>query len=115
MASDASSLPVLLANRARNASDSRLALDAGGGLVVAATLLVWRPAWWILPVCAALCFAAFGMWGIADRELLEPKGANASRDRLLSVLRTFAAAMGSLAALVLIFGVLGLLLGTIVS
>ena len=109
-------LPELLAARARNASDVRLALDVAGGLLAAAVLLVWRPPAWPVPLSAALCFAAFGAWGIAERELSEQRlAAGGGNARLLRVLRTTATAVGSLAAFVLFFGVLGLALGRIIS
>ena len=116
MPRETSPLPVLLAKRARHSSDSRLVVDAGGGLLVAAIVIAWRPAWWILPASAALCFAAFGMWGITDRELHESlPPLRTARHHLLAALRACAATVGALAALLLIFGVLGLLLGTIIS
>jgi hypothetical protein len=109
-------LPELLAARARNASDVRLALDVAGGLLAAAVLLVWRPPAWPVSLSAALCFAAFGAWGIAERELHDERLDAGGRDaRVLRALRSLATAVGTLAAFVLFFGALGLALGTIIS
>jgi hypothetical protein len=109
-------LPELLAARARGASDARLALDVAGGLLAAAAVLVWRPAAWLLLLSAALCFASFGTWGIAERELHDHGGDASSRSaHLLRALRTLAAGIGSLAAFVLLFGVLGLAMGRFIS
>ena len=90
------SLPAFLARRARGASDVRLALDLGGGVLAAgAAALVRLPAWPAL-MCAAVCFAAYGGWGIADRELSERAGnADAGMDRALRAARAAAAAVGA--------------------
>jgi len=104
-----------LSSRARNTSDGRLALDAGLGFVVAIIALIWRPGGWHLIACIGVCFAAFGAWGIADRELRE-RAANAAPDvRLLRVGRAMAAVVGALAAALLLIGLLGLALGTWIS
>jgi hypothetical protein len=102
--SDAS-LPDLLADRARHASDRRLALDVAGGVLAAAAAVYWRPRPWILLLAAATCFAAFGAWGIADR----------AAARWVRPLRALAAVVGALAALALAAGVVALGLGTIIS
>jgi hypothetical protein len=62
-------LPELLAERARAASARRLGLDLGLGGAVALAAVVWRPTAWQTLLCAALCFAAYGAWGMADRRL----------------------------------------------
>lgn len=93
-------LSALLATRARAASDGRLALDAGGGLLAAALALVVRPPAWPLLVAAAACFLAYGAWGIADRALHErPSGTHGIR--LLRALRAGAAMLGALGVLAL--------------
>lgn len=99
----------ILTTRARGASDTRLAIDVGAGTLVAAAALFWRPAFWALLVAAALCFAAFGLWGIADRALAqEPTAA-------MRALRAAAAGLGALAGIGLAIGVVALGLGTIIS
>lgn len=102
-------LPELLAGHARLASDGRLVAHVAGGTLVAAAALFWRPHAWPLLASAALCFAAFGLWGIADRAL----GAGAARGPRL--LRALATALGTLAALALLSSVLAIGLGTIIS
>jgi len=102
MTTSDSTLPELLADRARRASDFRLALDTGAGVLVSAAALFWRPRAWVLLLSASLCFAAFGLWGIADRAHLRP-------------LRALAAVLGAVAALALAGGVVALGLGTIIS
>jgi hypothetical protein len=102
-------LPELLARRARGASDGRLVADAAGGVLVAAAALFWRPQLWPLVVSAAMCFSAFGLWGIADRAL------GGSRATVPLALRGAATALGVLAALALLASVLAMGLGTIIS
>ena len=60
-------LPELLSDRARAASARRLGLDLALGSSVALAAVLWRPAAWQSLLCAALCFAAYGAWGMADR------------------------------------------------
>ena len=109
-------LPAVLATRARAASDSRLALDVAVGLVVAACVVIWHPRGWLLLVSAALGLAAFGAWGIADREITGHSGVGgAPIVYALRALRGMAAVTGMLAMLGACFAVLGLMLGTWIS
>ena len=109
-------LPELLASRARSASDMRLVLDVAGGLLAVGIALVFRPTAWFLVLSAALCFAAFGCWGIADRELGErTSGAAGMPARALMAMRALAAVVGTLAAVSLLFGLLVVTLGTWIS
>jgi hypothetical protein len=103
-------LSALLAARARAASDGRLALDAGGGLIAASLALLVRPPAWPLLVAAAMCFLAYGAWGIADRALRErPSGAQGIR--LLRALRASAAMLGVLSVLAVGGIIMGFALG----
>ena len=98
-------LPEMLAARARAASTRRLTADVVGGLLVAAASMFWRPSWWPLSVSAALCFAAFGVWGIADRE------ARADPTAATRALCAVAAVVGTLSAIALVLGVVGFAVG----
>ena len=110
------SLPELLAERAHHASDTRLALDVVLGLFAAAAVGVWRPTGWIVMLSAGLCFAAFGAWGIAERELRERGGADdRAQQRLLRLQRSVAVGVGSAAFAVLVLGALALGFGTVIS
>jgi hypothetical protein len=116
------SLPAFLASRARSASRAHLALDVADGALVAGVALFGRQAGWLtfLLLCAAVCLAAFGTWGLADRAL----GGRAAADGgvrapalrvLLPALRALAAAAGGLAGAALLFGALAIALGTWIS
>ena len=110
------SLPEILMARARSASDGRLVADVIGGFLLATLAAVFRFHGWPVVLSAGICFAAFGAWGIADREVRER--ASGPRTRLvgaLEYLRVLSAVLGGLAALAMIFGALGLALGTWIS
>ena len=97
---DRGSLPELLVQRARNASDKRLVVDAAVGLIGAASVAVLRPPLWIPLASLAFCLGAFGVWGILDRETADsPSGGK----RLLLGARAITATLGGAAAA--IFGV----------
>lgn len=110
------SLAQFLTQRARGASDQRLAIDAGAGFLVSLSVVLWRGPYWFLLACAAVAVGAYGMWGITDRELAE---LTAERHRamhtVLRVARASAAVLAALAILSLIFGVPAALLGTWIS
>lgn len=109
-------LPAMLAGRARAASDGRLVLDVLGGVLAASALALWRPPAWLLLFGAAVCFAAFGFWGIADRELRERSASPASRGVwTLEAARWVSGLVGLLAVLLVIFTILGRMLGTWIS
>lgn len=99
---DRGTLPDLLVQRARGASDRRLVVDAALGLVSAAAVAVLRPPLWIPLASLAVCLGAFGIWGILDRETADaPHGSSGTR--FLLGARALAATLGAVAAA--IFGV----------
>jgi hypothetical protein len=93
----------VLAARARRASDGRLALDASVGVVAAASLPFVRPLLWGL-VLPFVVVGAYGLWGIADRELsaetLAPDRPVSSKRDVLVFLRRLAVVLGTAAAVV---------------
>ena len=109
------SLFAILAVRARNAADATLVACAAIGGISIVALVATRPRWWmyaLLPVAAG----AFGFWGILERGILE-RGAHrgARYDRVVAALQWLAVAIGTVAAIVTAFAVLGIFLGTIIS
>src|SRR5262245_47887675 len=110
------SLPEILAERARGASDGRLVFNAACGLLLIAAMALLRPSVWPLVGSIGLCLSAFGFWGITDRELRER--ANEPRSRLVSALeigRRACVVLGAMGALVLVFSTLRFALGTWLS
>lgn len=109
-------LPEFLAARARRASDARLAADATGGFIVAMVALMVRFPGWHLVLAAASCFFAFGLWGIADRELGErASSASPAVVTTFRVVLAVASLVGALAAAALLMSLMGIALGTIIS
>ena len=106
---DRGSLTALLAERARQASDVRLVLDAATGFIAAALVLVFRPPLWFPLTSLALSLGAFGAWGILDREANDATH-GAGRHRTVIVARAVIAFLGALAA---ILGVVSLFFGLI--
>ena len=110
------SLPDALVARARAASDGRLAVDVVGGLAVAIASVAWHPGVWPVLVSVGLCFASFGAWGIADREIAErPTATDHGFLRVLQGVRALSVVVGTASVLALMFSILGLALGTWIS
>jgi hypothetical protein len=105
-----------LAARARAASDGRLVLDVLGGTVAALGLSVWRPVGWIGLASLALALAAFGLWGIIDRELRDRAASGPPVVvRLLAIARAVVVALGFCCVIGPLFLGLGVVLGTWIS
>ena len=110
------SLPEFLAHRARSASIRRLSLDVTAGLGALSLLLWSRPAGLLVLGSAALCFAAYGAWGMADRARSATAAAGDGRFLIpMNVLCGLLAAVGVLATAALFFGVWATALGTWIS
>lgn len=110
------SLAELLSARARRTPRDRLALDVIGGLLVAAAAAWARPSGWVVVVAAAACFAAYGVWGLAEVHLLpRPWPEQVTRAPLWRAVQTVAALVGVAAFVLLLFAALGVALGPIKS
>lgn len=108
-------LAELLVARARHATDRRLATDVVVGLAVVTAAWYWHgPAWYLL-LAAASSLVAFGVWGIADRELSEHEAAGRPLRLSLRVLRVLAGVVGFAAAAFVVMAALGVALGKIIS
>lgn len=101
-----------LAAKARRSSDGALVADGAIGVLLLVALVAWRPSWWQF-VLAPLAIGAFGLWGIADRELAD--AATVSRRRVLLAARWIAAALGTLFVLVSAFRIVGAVVGRVIS
>jgi hypothetical protein len=106
------SLRSILAERARAASDTRLILDVAAGLLVVLAIAIWHPRSWVVPLSMGSTLAAYGAWGLIDREIAERvAGADDRLLRALRVLRGFAVVAGVASACVACFAILGIGLG----
>jgi hypothetical protein len=106
-------LATFLASRARKASDTLLVVEAVAGAIASIAVAIVQFPRFELVVAAALCVCAFGSWGIADRELGEPRSPGVLT--LLKAGRVVAATVGFAAAAFLLLFFLGVALGTIIS
>src|SRR5919108_4966630 len=88
----------LLASRARKASETRLAGDAIAALLTGIVICFWRGPAWDLRVSAAVCFFAFALWGLADRDLHRAAYVARPMAAFLKLTRVAAATCGFAAA-----------------
>lgn len=110
------SLSEFLAHRARSASIRRLSADLAAGTAGAAAALWWRPVAWLVLTSLALCFFAYGAWGLVDRArsrvaLRGNRFVSATMDALCAAM----AAVGVVAAAGLLLSVWAIALGTWIS
>lgn len=104
-----------LAARARATSDGRLVLAVICGLAASIGIAMWRPVGWMVLAGIGVCAAAFGAWGIADRELTEHEGTRASSVLVLQVVRVVSVVVGTCAAILAMLVMLRGALGTWIS
>jgi hypothetical protein len=109
---DRGSLTTLLVQRARQASDLRLVIEAAAGFTTAVAILVLGPPLRFPLAALAFAFGAFGAWGILDRETSDDT--RAARMPVI-LARRAVAAVGALAAVVGGVGIFFGLLGTWIS
>ena len=105
----------VLAVRARAMTDGQLVLVVLFGLATTLGVAVWRPSAWTLLASLAFGSAAFGAWGIADRELLARDEAHMPSTKILGVIRSACLALGACAVVIALFSMLGVALGTWIS
>lgn len=108
-------LAEFLMARARHTSDDRLAAASLGGLVVGTAVALWHGPAWAIILAVATCFFAFGVWGIADRELAERSGSTRAIIISLRLVRVVTTALGFGAIAFILLVALGVALGTIIS
>jgi hypothetical protein len=104
-----------LASRARRASDTLLAGHAIIAVVTAVAIAAWRGPLWDVRLSLATCFLAFGVWGIADRDISAKQLGSRRVIVLLRAVRFTAAVCGFAAAAFLAMALLGRALGRIIS
>jgi hypothetical protein len=108
-------LTEFLASRARQTTHSRLTGQAAGAILAAVAIAVWRGPAWEIRLSIAACLFAFGVWGIADRELARPANPWHRPSMVLRATRVIAAVLGFAAAAFLMMALLGRSLGRIIS
>jgi hypothetical protein len=110
------SLPEFLAHRARLATVSRLAIDVVTGGTAGAAVVWWRVPPSLVLASAALCFFAYGAWGLLDRARARATVASMRLTRrILDVLCALCAALGVFAVAGVLLGVWAIAIGTWIS
>ena len=104
-----------LASRARRASDRRLAGHAITAVLAAIAIGVWRGPVWDIRLSIATCILAYGIWGIADRDMSHQTAASPKALLALRAARIAAAGVGFAAFAFLMMSLLGRALGRIIS
>jgi hypothetical protein len=118
---DEPSLADLWRRSARRATDTQLAICAAvlPATVLASTIVAfarpqWTLDWW--PVTALpLLVAAFGIWGIGDRELAAPEAGAQPAKWGWRFVQALAAAVAGLSAIVIVLWFLARVVGTWIS
>src|SRR5688572_26654276 len=77
----------ILATQARRASDSLLAGHAIAATLALVGIAAWRGPLWDIRLSVAVCLLAFGIWGIADRDLRSDAARSRGMLRLLRSVR----------------------------
>ena len=111
------SIFTVVAGLARRATDGQLVLAAATGIASAALIGLVRPTWWFVAL-PLLCVGSFGVWGIAERttaERVARLGPSFPGQRALAGVRAAAAAIGTLAGLLVLLALVARALGTWIS
>lgn len=109
-------LAQVLGARARRTPMDRLALDVAGGVLIGAAAIWARPTGWFALLSAALCFACYGCWAFTERrrhaDAAEPGSDTGTAWRIA---RQLSAVLGIAAFVALLFAILGIALGPMIS
>lgn len=110
------SLHEILSARALRTPMDRLLIDLiGGSLLLAASLWAQPPGWVVLS-SAATCLLSYGSWAIAERRVQpRPWPESIPFESLWRVVQVVASVVGIAGFALLLFAMLGLALGSIVS
>jgi fatty acid desaturase len=109
------SLAEVLSARARATPPSRLLIDICGGAAVASAALWARPVAWFPLLSAAVVLFSYGVWAIAERRLDSTAQHSERAAARLELVQRVTAVLGIAGFLALLFGLLGVGLGPIIS
>ncbi len=106
----------VLGARAQRTPEDRLFLDVIGGVLIGAAAIWARPPAWFPLLAAAACFAFYGCWAFTERRLSPASGvATPPPGRVLRIARQASATLGIFAFVALLFSLLGVALGKMIS
>lgn len=103
----------VLGARARRTPFDRLILDVAGGVLIGAAAIWARPTAWFPLLAAALCFVGYGCWAFTVRRAQAAPEAHVPL--AWRIARQAAAALGIAAFVTLLFALLGVALGPMIS
>lgn len=106
----------VLGARAMRSPMDRLVLDIVGGILVGAAAIWARPTGWFPLALAAMCFASYGSWAIAERRLRSASDTSSEESpQAWLIFQQATATIGVASFVVLLFALLGVALGPIKS
>jgi hypothetical protein len=106
-------LLAFLSARARKASDRRIALDIGVGLIAMYVAVLARPSWENELSSAGWVLCAFGLWALFER--MKRPADDTFKRRLLVVAQVLLAVSGAASAAMLVFLLWARSIGTWIS
>jgi hypothetical protein len=109
------SLAEILSSRAMSTPPSRLLIDLFGGAVLAGVAAWARPFAWFPLAAAATCLFAYGAWAMAEQRLESPDPLSERMALLLEAAQRITALLGIVAFLALLFGLVGVAFGRVIS
>ncbi|MDQ6718861.1 MAG: hypothetical protein M3Z17_11025 [Gemmatimonadota bacterium] len=108
------SLQEFLADRARTATDARLAVDVSVGTTAFIVARYLRPEWWLLLASAGLVLFAFGAWAVLTRRI-DAATAPPASSAFLKGARALIGWLGVAAAAGTLFSAWTIVMGTWIS
>lgn len=106
----------VLGARARRTPADRLVVDIAGGLLIGAAAIWAQPPGWFALLCAALTFASYGAWALTEQRIHAGSGdPDEDIGMLWGTLRGFSTVIGLTTFVLLLFALLGVALGPMVS
>lgn len=106
----------VLGARARRTPIDRLVLDVVGGLLIGTAAIWARPRAWFPLAAAAACFIFYGCWAVTERRVqAQPDSLDEALSPAWRLVRWASAALGLAAFVTLLFALLGIALGPMIS
>lgn len=109
------SLAELLSARAKATPASRLVIDLIGGASVAAVAVWARQFGWFPLLAAGVCLSAYGLWALIERRLDSERDLSERAALTLELALRVAATVGLVGFLGMLFGVLAIAFGPMIS
>lgn len=109
------SLAELLSARAKASPVSRLVIDLVGGAAVAGMAVWARQFGWFPLLAAGVCLSAYGLWALIERRLESERDLSERAALTLELALRGAATVGLVGFVGLLFGLLAIAFGPVIS